>query len=218
MVQLWAHDVMMAGTQTVFSGAEWAGVFIGALACTALIAMITLRTMRATRPHWIVKRLQESGEPVTVTLSMWSSVQGGFWDPGYTGPQPAFHQIYEAGTGTYALDDAGTVHLHLVQRNGHVRDRSGPVPDLAQPSGAHKRARKLTRLALGAYAIFLGLGAVIGALLAGGNADHRLIGALIGAVLGYLTGWVLLLMATVGKSASTVVKDARGGDTPRAAP
>jgi hypothetical protein len=217
-MQIPTYGVATTGTPTTFTAAEWAGVFIGAVACTALIATFTLRTMRATRPHWIVKRLHKTGEPVTLKLSMWSSVQGGFWDPGYTGPQPAFHQIYEAGTGTYTMDDAGAVHLHLVQRNGHVRDRSGPVPDLAQPSEAHRRARKLTRLALGAYAIFLGLGAVIGAVLAGGSADHRLIGGLIGGVLGYLTGWVLLLTATVGKSASTVVKDARGGDRPSAVP
>ena len=134
----------MTGTTTTFTPAGWVGVFIGAVGCTALIATFTLRTMRATRPDWIVKRLHKTGKPVTLKLSMWSSVQGGFWDPGYTGPQPAFHQIYEAGTGTYTLDDAGAVHptsfsAMAMSVIAQVRCLTSP-----NPHKAHKRARKLT--------------------------------------------------------------------------
>jgi len=205
-------------TQPVFPTAAWVTIVVASLAGIALINGVVRTSMRAARPRWIVKRLVKTGAPVTLTMGWIASAQAGFWDPGYAGPEPVFHQIYEVGTGTYTLDDAGIVHLRLVQRDGHIRVRSGPVPHPVEPAGAHRTGRRLTWLAVGAYALCLSLGATIGALMAGGNANHRLVGAFIGGILGFLVGWALLLAFAVGRSASAVAHHPTEGGARRAEP
>jgi hypothetical protein len=101
---------------------------------------------RLGTPARIIRRLQRTGQPVTVTAR---GIAPHAWNPTTSNGYGAF---YASGTATYNLEGLTTIRVHFVPKSGPVFERSCAIPSHLLPDPpAMRRRRWIARAVIACY-------------------------------------------------------------------
>jgi hypothetical protein len=186
------HDSMMDAGVAV-------GVVIG-LGFSSIFMWWWTRNSFASTPKGVLRHLRKAGAHRT-RIRAWE----GIWNPAK--PPGIDNRIFGPGEATYWLDESEIVHLEF--RNGDRRDEyTGPIPaSLFHPTELDLHARKRLRSMLLGLVALMVIGCVVGAIVSGGSALHRLLGAWIGLLASLTLMWLVLLVTRVAHALQSLAQD-----------
>jgi hypothetical protein len=167
------------------AGAVMTGGLLGVLLLSQGIVALAHWRVQLTAPRGVLRRLRGHDGRHSVRFGPNRFA----WNPAE--PLGVTNKVQGPGLAHYSLDDAGTIHLVFVTRQGDVQRFSGPAPSLT--ATAEDDIAKSYLLGQPATA---GLGFLLGFLLDSGSVDGRLAVGFLAGVGGWFAAWVVVASTT----------------------